>query len=644
MTYTLPVLFLSQNHCEMRRIEFKHPPKSGEIQHKSADARVEVKGDSEGGILHIKAYALAFGNVDSWGDIIMPGACDEFLAGPNADRMALCWQHDRATVIGKITDKGTDDYGMWIEADILPTTAGNDAAVLLKAKAVKEFSIGYRATKYHYEKRDGYDYDIRILEAIDIFEVSPVTVAANPSAILVSAKADADAEQDSQKDNPSNTTKPNKMTPEEIQAMRESIEKAASERVAAEIKAMQDELKAAKETAEAKEKEIDNLDKSIKSLKADIDELGKEKVITDFKSAFRAALEEKKDDIKAAFDSKKANFEIELELKTVYDIGTGLVTPNGFTSIQVDPTIHAAVPVANAFIMAFGLRPRTANKLGWIEATAQNGADYVAELAQNTNKSDVAFAEKTRKFGKLAHTMRISTEFSDWFEQLYNYCTNEGVRMILNKLDTEIYSGLGNDTADAGTGASPDKIYGLKSQATAFSGLGTYSDATVADVIFDAAMQIAKEGYNANVAFVTWAIYAQLRGIKDANGNYIFDQARSQLGGIRIYPSTRLASGEILVADTTCVEIYAGNSFELEFIRNGVYDAYDVYFRRAAQVKVTTPNKKGLIYVAAAATSQAAISTPGNLAKIAETVDATDKAIKTKAVADKAIKTKAVAD
>lgn len=601
-------------------LEFKETPPGGEIQTKTTAARVEVKGEGEGGILHIKAYALAFGNVDSWGDIIMPGACDEFLAGPNADRMALCWQHDRATVIGKITDKGVDDYGMWIEADILPTTTGNDAAILLKNGAVKEFSIGYRATKYHWEHKEGYEYDIRVLDAIEIVEVSPVTTAANPAAILISAKADPEHNQ-----KPIQSINQPSMTPEEIKEMQERIEKAATEKVTAEIKSLQDKLTEAKADTEAKEKEIENLDKSVKSLKAEIEKLGKERVITDFKSAFRAALEEKKDDIKAAFDAKKSAFDINVELKTVYDIGTGLVNPNGFTSIQADPTIHAAAPVANAFIVAFGIRPRTANKLGWIEATAQNGADYVAELAQNNKASDVAFAEKTRQFAKICHTMRISTEFTDWFEQLYNYCVNEGVRMINNKIDAEICSGAGADT----NSTTQHKVYGLVSQATAFSGLGTYTDATIADVIFDAALQIAKEGFNANVAFVTWALYAQLRGIKDANGNYIFDQARSLLGGIRIYPSARLSSGEILVADTTCVEIYAGNSYELEFIRNGVYDAYDVYFRRAAQVKVSTPNKKGLIYVAAAATSQAAISTPGSLATIAGTVD--NGAIKTKA-------------
>jgi len=596
-----------------------------EMEFKTADARIEVKSVSEDGICHIKAYGCCFGNIDSWGDIILPGALDDFLASDQAKRMALCWQHDFHTVIGKITDMGVDDYGMWFEADVLPTSAGKDAAILLKAGAVKEFSIGYRADKYRYEKRDGYDYEIRILEAITIYEVSPVTIAANDKAVLISAKAGDHNDETKQT---SNTTFD--MTPEEIKAMQESIEKAAAEKAAAEVKTLETKLETANKTITEQKEAIDNLDSSIKEQQEAINELkaNKKESIRDFKSAFRAALEEKRSELEAAFAAKKQGFDITLELKTVYDIGTGLVSPNNFVSVAVDPTIHAAVPVANAFIMAFGMRPRTANKLGWIESTAQNGADYVAELAQNTNKSDVSFSEVTRQFAKIAHTMRISTEFSDWFEQLYNYCVNEGVRMINNKIDDEIYNGAGVDVT------YPNKVYGLKAsgQRTAFSALGTYQDATDADVLFDAAMQIAKEGYNADVAFVTWATYAGLRGLKDANGNYIFDQARSQLGGLRVYPSSRLASGEALVCDTSCVEIYAGNSFELEFVRNGVYDAYDVYFRKAVQVKVATPNKKGVIYIAAIATSRAAINSDGPVAKIAGTVDGTAGAIKTKAV------------
>lgn len=397
----------------------------------------------------------------------------------------------------------------------------------------------------------------------------------------------------------------------------------AAEQAKAEAQAAKAEAAAAKAEAEAAKGElakrndelktaqtnIDNLDASVKEQAASIKEL-KEALKAakgkDFKSAFRVALEEKKADIEKALKSKADRFECELELKSVVSIGSGSVDPNNRISIMDDPTIYAAVPVANAFILAFGIRPRTANKLGWLESTNQPVVDYVAELAQNTNKSDVSFVEKTRAFGKLATFMQISTEFEDWFEQLYNYCVNEGVRMIENKLDNEICAGAGADT----NATTQKKIYGLKSQATAFSALASHAvaSANAADVIFDAMDQIAKEGFHANVAFVTWAIYRTIKSLKDADGNYLFDQVSGMLSGVRLFPTSRLSSGEILVADTNCAEVYAGNSYELEFIRNGAYDAYDVYFRKAAQTKVPTANKKGLIYVSNVATAISALA------------------------------------
>ena len=408
----------------------------------------------------------------------------------------------------------------------------------------------------------------------------------------------------------------------EFEKKAEEIRQSA-EQAKAEAQAAKAEAAAAKAEAEAAKNElaskvaelktaqtnIDNLDASVKEQAASIKELKKalESVKSkDFKTAFRAALMEKKADIEKALNSKAEKFEAVLELKTVSPIGTGNVDPNNRLSVMADPTVYAAVPAANVFILAFGIRPRTANKLGWIESTNQPVVDYVAELAQNTNLSDVSFSEKSRAFGKLATKMQISTEFEDWFEQLYNYCVNEGVRMVEAKLEYEIYNGAGADT----NATTQKKIYGLKSQATAFSALASHAveKANAADVIFDAVDQIAKEGFHANVAFVTWAILRTIKSLKDDNGNYLYDKISGMLSGIRVFPSANLASGEILVADTNAVEIYAGNSYELEFIRNGAYDAYDVFFRKAAQVKVPTPNKKGLIYVSSVATAIAALA------------------------------------
>lgn len=181
---------------------------------------VEVKSQGEDGKLHIKAYACAFGNVDSWGDIIAPTACDDFLKSEDASRMKLCYQHDAHEVIGVITDMGVDAIGMWIEADILDTATGSDVQKLIKAGAINEFSIGFYADKYHLERRDGYDYDIRVLDAITIVEVSPVTRAANPKAILLDAKSAEDMSRSLQA-----------MSAEDFQALKTAVDDEFARRV-----------------------------------------------------------------------------------------------------------------------------------------------------------------------------------------------------------------------------------------------------------------------------------------------------------------------------------------------------------------------------------------------------------------------------
>lgn len=159
-----------------------------EIQFKNHSGGIEVKKEKDDGALSIRAYALAFGNIDSYGDIIKTGACDKWLLSDDSSRCALCYQHDIHNVIGVITAKGVDDKGLWIEADILPTQQGKDVQILMQAGAIKEFSIGYYAESWTYGKVDG--NEVRYLEEISIVEVSPVTRAANPLATLTDMKAE----------------------------------------------------------------------------------------------------------------------------------------------------------------------------------------------------------------------------------------------------------------------------------------------------------------------------------------------------------------------------------------------------------------------------------------------------------------------
>ena len=597
-------------------IQFKSGPGEG-LETKYGDARLEVKAEGENGILHIKAYALAFGNIDSWGDIIMPGALDEFLKSDAADRMALCYQHDRSTVIGKITDKGVDDYGMWIEADILPTAAGNDAAILLKSGAIKEFSIGYRADRYHYEKREGYEYDIRILDAITVYECSPVTIAANPAAIVVSAKADPNH----QINNPKPQTT---MTPEEIKAMRESIEKAAAEKAAAELKAKIDEIKVKQEQIDAQEKSIDKLDETVKAQQVTIDELKErlqEKARETFIGAFKAAVEEHKDEIKALIangnQTGSMKFEFDFERKTDYDITVaGDITRVAWGG-ALDAQISGARALPNPFYEVFRKENVNALFIHWLDGTYTDQTAYVDELAALPD-GNAAAAESTRKISKFGAHLLVSSEVTDFFTTLYDWARGKAQDKMREFANKEIYSGEGADT----NSTTKKKIYGLKSVATAFSGIGTYQDATIADLIKDAKLQAAKFGYNLNVAFMSWADYATLNGLKDLNGRSIWDDREElTIQGVRIIPDSNVSSGDMLLADTSAVTIKERPTYELEIVRNAKLDGWDVYLRKGLQVLVKSADTKGLIFIDAISTELASVTAEGPLTKLAGTVN-----------------------
>ena len=579
----------------MRRIPIQF--KSGEdktLETKFGEARLEVKAEKEGGILHIKAYALAFGNIDSWGDIIMPGACDDFLKSADADRMALCWQHERKTVIGIITDKGVDDYGMWIEADILPTTAGKDAALLLKSGAVKEFSIGWRPDKYHYEKREGYDYDIRILDAITVYEVSPVTIAANPSAIIISAKADPNHQSNSK---PTNTN--NIMTPEEIKAMRESIEKSAAEKASAEIKAQLDEIKAKQAKIDEQETSINKMDQTIKTQQETIDSLKKRleaKARETFMGAFKAAVEERKEDIEALLKQNSGSLKLTFDFNEQEQKDASITVADDITRIAwgttLDTTIAADRVPANVFYEAFGKDTINGLFFNWLEGTYTDATDYVDELAAMSD-SEAKAEEKTRRLSKFGAHLLVSSEVTDFFTALYDWARGKAQQKLIEFADKEIFNGAGADTS----ASTQKKIYGIKSQATAFNALGEYADPTIADVLLDAIAQAKKEGFNANAAFVSYADEASFRGLKDKNGHYLYNEATGMLGALRILPSRQLASGKVLVADLSVVRIKERPTYELEIVRNAKLDGWDIYLRKAIQTLVKGPDKKGLIWI-----------------------------------------------
>lgn len=153
----------------------------------------EAKGLQEGKNLYIEGYAAVFGNVDTYKDILLPGACQKSITGPGASRIKLCAQHkqtDIIDVIGKVLELREDAKGLWFRAKVSNTTKGKDAAELVLDEAIDEISIGFITIDFYMQ--DG----IRYLKEIDIREISIVIRAANVEARIQSIEVKEEKEKE----------------------------------------------------------------------------------------------------------------------------------------------------------------------------------------------------------------------------------------------------------------------------------------------------------------------------------------------------------------------------------------------------------------------------------------------------------------
>ncbi len=146
----------------------------------------ETKADDKGG-LTISGYGAYFGNIDSYGDIIEPGAFSKTLI-ERKDRIAFCYQHDIWNPIGKIQEISEDEKGLKITVKL--SEAEDDIKIKIREGILKEMSIGYRTVNSRSERRN--EQDVNILTEIKLIEVSLVTVAANPLAVIESMKSETE--------------------------------------------------------------------------------------------------------------------------------------------------------------------------------------------------------------------------------------------------------------------------------------------------------------------------------------------------------------------------------------------------------------------------------------------------------------------
>jgi HK97 family phage prohead protease len=131
-------------------------------------------------------HGAVFGNVDLGGDIIVPGAFKRTLAAhKRAGSMpAMFWMHAPDQVAGVWHDMKEDDRGLFVRGELADTQLGNEMRTLLKMKAVRGMSIGYRTMDSDFD-RDGN----RLLKEVELMEVSIVSLAMNPLAKVEAVKS-----------------------------------------------------------------------------------------------------------------------------------------------------------------------------------------------------------------------------------------------------------------------------------------------------------------------------------------------------------------------------------------------------------------------------------------------------------------------
>jgi len=150
----------------------------------------EVKALGEGDTRTFEGYGSVFNVIDSYADIVAPGAFKRSLRESKASGImpSLLWQHDPDDPIGVWESMQEDEKGLFVRGRISNTQCGRDAYTLLEDGALTGMSIGFNVypNGYKVDEKTG----IRTLTALRLWEVSLVTFPANDAARITGVKTD----------------------------------------------------------------------------------------------------------------------------------------------------------------------------------------------------------------------------------------------------------------------------------------------------------------------------------------------------------------------------------------------------------------------------------------------------------------------
>jgi uncharacterized protein len=145
---------------------------------------LDVKLLSDAG--EFTGYASVFENEDQGRDIVMPGAFAKSLQTRPAAKVKMLRQHDQSEPIGVWLDLREDSKGLKVTGRLIrETVKGAETYELIKAGALDGLSIGFRTIKDRLDRAKG----VRLLEEVEVREISIVTFPMNDRALVSTVKA-----------------------------------------------------------------------------------------------------------------------------------------------------------------------------------------------------------------------------------------------------------------------------------------------------------------------------------------------------------------------------------------------------------------------------------------------------------------------
>jgi HK97 family phage prohead protease len=146
----------------------------------------EVKSIGENGTF--TGYGSVFGELDSYRDVVLPGAFTKSLAAYEAKGrpVPMLWQHNSREPIGVYTNIKEDDRGLYVEGQMnMKVQRAVEAHALMEQRALSGLSIGYNTVRAEDDEKSM----IRKLIEVDLWEISPVTFPAGDSARIATVKS-----------------------------------------------------------------------------------------------------------------------------------------------------------------------------------------------------------------------------------------------------------------------------------------------------------------------------------------------------------------------------------------------------------------------------------------------------------------------